>query len=572
MKMQIDIKRALALASTFNFLHSCATSCLLPFLTLYFRQLGLTAAMTGVIMGTKHLISLVWRPVSNLLAHLYNKGRVVMTGSVVCSAALAMVLLAFPPADVHISSCNISDSTTSLTEIESDNMLTSNSGYTSSGTGTNILSSASSTSGELSLNQHVDERSDPQLPLRNLSVLANYSHTQPLTSTSTFVRSKRSKLKSKRDDGHLDFLGRLKVMDVQHQIFFLILITVSVWECAAAPLEWTADDSLYEYLDCADASDYYSSAAVWRLLGGACGVGGAGLLVSQLSCLIASRIPRSAVHFFCYAALAALALPVAIFLPHYLNKKRDKANWLFKGMQLVRGSSHALLCASTTLLVGFANSTVDNFLLWQMQDLGSSELHMGVSLAVALLSEAAFPLMASQVTRLLSPARLLAVAAVSLAAQCFYYSFLWGPWVVLPAQILSCFSSGAFWWAVQAQCDNVATPGTDRSVRRVYDSLHQDLGQVLGSFLGGFVVQRFGLVWLFRGVALVLMAWCVCLPLLQVKAPLHQRINYSRLLAADMSEDSDSGSEEQDWLDKAMQDDKSNKQLWEKAKPLSLQS
>lgn len=281
--------------------------------------------------------------------------------------------------------------------------------------------------------------------------------------------------------------------------------------------------------------------------------------MSQLRCLVAYQTPRSAVHFLCYAALAVLALPAAACIPLYLNKKRDRANGLFKAVQLVRGSPRAALCAVTALLVGVAASAVDNFLLWQMQDHGSSELHMGPSLALAVLSHAAFPLLAGRVSKLLSPERVLVVGAVSLGLQCFYYSFLWAPWAALPAQVLSCFSGGALWWAVKVQCAEVATPGAERSVSKLYSALSLHLGSGLGSFAGGFVVQRFGLTWLFRGAAVCVMAWCVCLPLLQWKAPRQRRINYSRLLAAGASEASDSESEqERDWLEKAMEDDRSN--------------
>lgn len=549
---QIDIKLALALAGAFNFLCCCGRACLLPFLTLYFRQLGLSPAMTGIVVGTKHLITLVWTPVASLLSKHYNKRRAVITGSLLCSAALALVLLLIPPTDVgaRVGSCN-----------KSELSPTQSSGGDLVGPTTTAHPKTNETLG-------ITTPAPSRTSAYHVTTLVNDSLGEPTVgspignqttnSVAAPVRNRRSAEKV-TEDGRFDFLGSLKAMDPQHQLFFLLLIAVSLLESASAPLEWTADDGLYEYLDYADASDRYSSTGVWGLLGAAFGVGGAGLLVSQLSCFIADQTPRSAVHFFCYAAMAVSALPVASYLPLYLNKKRDRANGLLKAMQLVRNSPRALLCAVTTLLVGVAGSAVDNFLLWQMQDRGSTELHMGAALAVALLSQAAYPLLAGRVSKLLSPGRVLAVGAASLGLQCFYYSFLWGAWAALPAQVLSCFSSGALWWAVKVQCDDVATPGAERSVRRIYAALSVHLGSALGSFAGGLVAQRFGLAWLFIGAAVGLMLWCVCLPVLQWKAPRQRRINYSRLLAADASEASDSESEqERDWLDKAMEDDRGN--------------
>uniref|UniRef100_UPI0037E88730 major facilitator superfamily domain-containing protein 6-like n=1 Tax=Semicossyphus pulcher TaxID=241346 RepID=UPI0037E88730 len=580
---QIDVKRALALSGALNFLFSCARACLLPFLTLYFRQLGLTPAMTGIVMGTKHFITLVWSPAGSFLAKHYNKRRVVMMCCLLFSAAVPLVLPLIPPTGAHkqISTCNMTEASSSPTQSLEGKMLVSkptiSSTRTHPNTTTALLSQSITLAGdksapavnETSHHQPEHEKSHPQMPQVNASSVENTTRAAPKVSSSrsTPGRKKRSVLERREvktteveaKGSHFEFLGSLKVMDPLHQLFFLVLITVSLWESTWAPLEWTADDGLYEYLDFADASDRYSSTGVWGLLGAVCGVGGAGLLVSHLSCLIGGQIPRSTVHFYCYAAVVVLTLPVVTYLPLHLNKKRDKANGLLKAAQLVRGSPCALLCAATTLMVGVACSSMDNFLLWQMQDHGSTELHMGLSLALALLSQAAFPLLSGRVSKLLTPGRILAAGAATLALQCLYYSFLWGPWAALPAQVFSCFGTGAVWWAVQVQCEDVATPGAERSVKRIYSSLSLHLGSALGSFAGGFVVQRFRLTWLFRGVAVGLMLWCVSLPLLQWKAPRQRRINYSRLLAADASEASDTDSEqERDWLDKAMEDDTSN--------------
>lgn len=576
---QIDVKRALALAGTFSFLCCCSKACLLPFLTLYFRQLGLSPSMTGIIMGTKHSITLVWSPAAGLLSKRYNKRRLVIGCSLVFSAAVALLLLLLPSVGTpgaQLGTCNASDQSSASTQTQFE--LTSSTRSQSFPSHTEFVTVTSPTSpiGDSKvvpvptlIKRNDTEHLDMQLSQGNASVVLNSNHTlssvvhPTISSLVSAERIKRSMItldhleEDQKDSS--GFLATLKEMDIQSQLFYLMLIIVSAWEWTSAPLEWTVDDGLYEYLDYADASDRHRSTDVWGLLGAACGVAGAGFVVAQLGCLIAAHTSRSVVHFYAYAGLATLTLPVAVYLPLYLNKKRHRVNGLLKAMQLVYGSPHALLCAFTVLLVGVVNSAVENFLLWQMEDHRSTELHMGLSLALALLSQATFPLLAGRVSKLLSPGRVLVVGAASLGLQCFYYSFLWGPWAALPAQVLSTFSSGALWWAVRIQCEDVATPGAERSVSRVYGSLCLHLGRALGSFTQGFVVQRLGVTWLYRGVAVGLMAWCLCLPLLQWKAPRQRRINYSRLLAADASEVSDSESEtERDWLDKAMEDDRGN--------------
>lgn len=565
---QINIQRTLALAGAFHFLSSCARASLLPFLTLFLRQQGLSPSMTGIIMGTKHLIALLWSPASSLLSKHYNQRRAVIVGSLVCSASVALLLLFFPPVEVY-ENCHFTSDLSG--------------GPTQSPTGGGVIRSSvaphmlpRTTDSQTPAKTLADAQPAPVLTnetaLYDLDIpplsgdITNKSQTDgggaikssvALSSVSK-TRNKRSEIKMEEENNQrgFEFLGSLKVMDAHHQLFFLILITVSLWELMASPLEWTADDGLYEYLDFADASDRYRITSIWKILGAAFGVGGTGLLVSRLPCLIAGNFPRMAAHFFLYAVIGFVALPVAAYLPLHLNKKRDRGFGLLKALQLVQNSPHALLCVATTFLVGCAGSVVDNFLLWQMQDHGSSEMHMGVSLALALVSQAAYPLLKGWISKLLTPGKVLVVGAASLGVQCFYFSFLWGPWAVIPAQMLSCLSSGALWWAVKMQCEEVATPGSERSVRRIFSSLSLNLGSSLGSFSGGFVVQRFGLTWLFRGTAMCVMLWCVCLPLLQFKAPQQCRINYSRLLAANGSNASDSESES-DWLETAMEENRS---------------
>lgn len=477
----------------------------------------------------------------------------------VASAIVSLVIPFIPPADVHKLDCNDNISLISPTQSSRDTRQPQASFLTHAN-----LKSANPTNASVELPNGSKEKE------YNLSLSSHGNQNGSIVTRIQVIRKKRSNVGLQNNlnqkpvltdstENSFDFLTSLKVMDIQHQLFFLILIIVSVLTAMLAPLEWTADDGLYEYLDFADASDRYSNSKTWSLIGAVFGVGGAGVLVSQLSCFVAAETPRSVVHFVCFAVISLGTIPVASLLPFYLNRKRTRPNGLVKGLQLVRGSIRALLCAITIVLVGMVISSVENFLLWEMQDNGSNELHMGLSLAFGLISQAAFPFFVVKILKIISSGRLLALAAATVAVQCFYFSFLWGPWAVLPAQFLNTLSFGGLWWAVQVQCDDIAIPGSERSITRIYNVLCLDLGRALGSITGGPAVQKFGIAWMFRGAAVGLIIWCIILPLLQMKAPRQRRINYSRLLAADASEASESESEqERDWLDKAIQDDKCN--------------
>lgn len=571
---QWDIRSAMVLAGAFHFLYSCGRACLMPFLTLYLRHLGLSAYMVGIVMGTRHLICLIWHPLSSVLARHHDKRRVVIIGSLVCSAGMGLAFLLLPPTGVTTgaSVCNTTASPLGFTPTTEP----ANSHLVSHDvvTGPQQISPTDSPSkARLTVPApHLSGTANVGNDIPTITQGAKNLSADPKGSVAPHRRGVRSEKENAvmkdEQEARFEVLGSLNGMDAQHQLFFLVLIVVGLWELLAAPLEWTADDGLYEYLDFVDATDRHGQVRVWRLLGGACGVFGAGLLVSNLDCFLfgGSRVPRGAVHFFGYALLMLVAVPEATFLPLYLHHKQGaqrggRASNGVKALRLIREDPRALLCAVTACLVGAAGAVIEDFLPWQMQDHGGGELQVGVALGLALLSQVSFPplLQSGRVSRFLGPhSRLLLLGSAGRALQCLYYSFLWGPWSVLPVQALDCLSVSALWWALEAQCEDVATPGTERAVQRVYQALALDLGGGLGSFAGGFVVQKFGMAVLFQGLAAGLCVWCVVLGLLHWKIPKQRRINYSRLLAADASEASETESEqERDWLDKAIEEENS---------------
>ncbi|XP_009579767.1 PREDICTED: major facilitator superfamily domain-containing protein 6-like [Fulmarus glacialis] len=344
--------------------------------------------------------------------------------------------------------------------------------------------------------------------------------------------------------------------DREHQIFLMVLGAVVLWELLATSLEWTVDESLYEYLDFVDATDRYGKLWIWSYLGASVGACSIAIFVDQLNCFLSSTITRLAVHFYGYALLITLSLFISVFFPVHVPKRTDRVNKTAKALALLWSDSRAILYAITVFLAGAAGSAVQNFLFWQMQDLGSSELYMGLSVAVGLLAEILLYFFKGKLLRSFSSSKIVAVSLSFLAVQLLCYSFLWTAWSVLLIQILSAFSSGALWWVVNMTVDDIATPGMERSLHSVLQGLCYGGGASVGSFAGGFVVKHFGLAVLYRACCVCLVLWLFLILIVQSKLPRQKKINYSRLLAADSSDMSDSDEEnERDWLVKAMKDE-----------------
>ncbi|XP_006009231.3 major facilitator superfamily domain-containing protein 6-like [Latimeria chalumnae] len=649
---QWDINKALALTSFFHFVYSAGKSCVIPFLTVHFRQLGLPAVFVGLIMGTKHLISLFWIPSCSYIAKRYGRRRIFILGSLLCSIGAALLLTLIPPinkADTY-RYCNLSIHTESdfiKAQVPEENLKSSGhfpinaTMYATTPAvgvqtiGENVVLTTSASKPNTTF-QHSKYSVVLEMPTLNYSENSTFgrndSGVQHKTVTVTkkasttvvlhedgldlengyFVEIKANSSSEhnhniplliddkieeigsgegylsgddvpsslfKRDVGFLnpemyhlenitehtrkpkdvslDLLKSLSLLDKEYQVFFLVLMVVVLWELVSAPLEQTADDGLYEYLDFIDATDRYRRHWNWGHVGAAAGACSIGILVDRLNCFLNIGTSRSAVHFYGYAVLITLTLLVGAFYPIHYAKKGERGNRAFKALSLIISDGRTITSAFTVFLTGAVGSTVHNFLFWQMQDKGSGVFYMGASVAVGLLAEVLLYFFKDKLLRTISYTGTIGLGLLCLAVQLLYYSYLWSSWSVLPAQLLNAFSNGALWWAVCAQSNDVATPGMERHLHRTFHGLSYGFGAGVGSIASGFIVKKFGLVVLFRACSAALVLWSAVFLMVQFKLPRQKRLNYSRLLAADASDLSDSEDEqERDWLVKAMKEEK----------------
>ncbi|XP_019357050.1 PREDICTED: major facilitator superfamily domain-containing protein 6-like [Gavialis gangeticus] len=617
---QWDVHKALAVAGVFYFLHGAGNACVAPFLSLYCRQLGLPAPLVGIVMGIKHLVSCLWAPLASYLAKSRGKRKVLITASLLGSVGAGLLLTLVPPLsrEALYRYCNISHSSPGATADVGTSNASSNAvamgngvqpavskaafqqsiGFTDlleekdggvgkddktadphMGGASGVMASVqlkqvaqeldTPPSNERQFNQPEQETSSPgsrvlkvndnpdeNFPMSGSSELSLFqTNPRPVVGTS-YVFENLSGRWEEAQDVNLELLPISNFLDREHQVFLMVLGAVVFWELLAAPLEWTVDDSLYEYLDFVDATDRYGNLWIWSYLGASGGACSIAILVDQLNCFLNTEISRLAVHFYGYALLITLTLLVSVFFPIHVSRKTEHVNKTVKALNLIGSDGRTILSAVTVFLTGVIGSTVQNFLFWQMQDQGSRELYMGLSVAIGLIAEILLHFFKSRLLRTLSSSGTVALSLSCLALQLLYYSFLWNAWAVLPIQILSAFSNGSLWWAVNMMVDDVATPGTERALHIVLQGLSYGCGASLGSFAGGFVVSNFGLTVLYRACCISLILWLILFLIVQSKLPRQKKINYSRLLAADLSDVSDSDEErERDWLVKAMKDE-----------------
>nr|KAG5703810.1 hypothetical protein BaRGS_031444 [Batillaria attramentaria] len=88
MDQPVNLSKASTVCNTFYVFLSAAKAALLPFLTLFFRLIGLNAFDTGIIMAAKTLTGFVWAPLWARCAAAYNKRRLVLIFSLLMMSVM----------------------------------------------------------------------------------------------------------------------------------------------------------------------------------------------------------------------------------------------------------------------------------------------------------------------------------------------------------------------------------------------------------------------------------------------------------------------------------------------------
>lgn len=104
----LNIDKVLCLSHTFHLFLGAARSALFPFLTIYFRLLGLTATQTGLLLGAKAFMTLVCAPAWTACAKRFNKKKVVLMFSLFMLMSANLFLCLIPPVseDAPLRFCN----------------------------------------------------------------------------------------------------------------------------------------------------------------------------------------------------------------------------------------------------------------------------------------------------------------------------------------------------------------------------------------------------------------------------------------------------------------------------------
>ncbi|CAH1777765.1 unnamed protein product [Owenia fusiformis] len=150
---------------------------------------------------------------------------------------------------------------------------------------------------------------------------------------------------------------------------------------------------------------------------------------------------------------------------------------------------------------GMMTGVHEAFLFWYLIELGSQQITIGLALAVTCMAEFPALLFAGKVINKIGEVFCLYLALLGWSIRFFCYSVIPEAWYVLPIELLHGITFALMYAAASGYGSIVAPKGMSATIQGLIGGLHFGLGKGAGSLLGGLIYGSFSPIVMFRSCA-----------------------------------------------------------------------
>lgn len=425
-RMCLRVNTTLLVSKVFYFFFYAAYGSLHPLLAVYYKQLGLSASRSGLLVGIRYFIEFCSAPFWGVVADRFKKGKVVLLFSVFCWLVFNCGIGFVKPAEMKCEEAGGSPLTTPgpiTTTLAYDNLTQSSNSSNSS----NHSRGRRSALDFMGRQQLVDSDS-VKFRWHKRSVGANdtsasfalSNSTQVMPNTTLTFTTTTSPAPPKQRQYQISYNN-----DQVESIFLLILLVIIVGEFFSAPAITIVDTITLQYLG--KARDRYGLQRMWGSLGWGLAMLLVGIWIDHthlkvtidgIGCVIPDfRIHNYLIAFIAFGVLMGMAFVVAT--QFHFDKDVNYRQELPEGVIMEADSPGALpessspeqtainppeefhysdliklLCSvrySSVLFVawfmGFGYGFVFTFLYWHLEDLHGTTTLFGVCSVLSHVSE-----------------------------------------------------------------------------------------------------------------------------------------------------------------------------------------
>lgn len=172
-------------------------------------------------------------------------------------------------------------------------------------------------------------------------------------------------------------------------------------------------------------------------------------------------------------------------------------------LRLLLSNRAWLLFIAVALVQGMCLGIILNFLFLYLDTLGTSTAVMGLTLAMATISEIPIFLYSRRLLGRWSTPFLLLVSLLFTVIRSFAYVNMMASWQVLLISLLHGPTYALMWIAGVAYAAESAPRGLGATAQGVFGGITMGLGPAIGSFVGGFLFDAYGpqSVFIFSGIS-----------------------------------------------------------------------
>lgn len=150
------------------------------------------------------------------------------------------------------------------------------------------------------------------------------------------------------------------------------------------------------------------------------------------------------------------------------------------------------LFLTIALTGGLALAATNNYLFPLMKELGADESIMGYALTIGTIGEVPILFFGNRLIKRFKSYRLLVLAMILTGIRLLLLAVSGSPPVVLLVQLLNGVNIPMMWIAGVAFADEYAPPGMSASAQGLFGAMVTGIGNALGGFLGGILLERIG--------------------------------------------------------------------------------
>ncbi|XP_055348795.1 major facilitator superfamily domain-containing protein 6-like [Paramacrobiotus metropolitanus] len=432
---------------TLYFFQLGAQSCLVPYVPLYIKHLGLNASENGIIFGSLPFVSMLAKPVTGALSDKFK-------APYALARIFSLMQLAFFISVYFVPSMNV------LHPIHNITCHTSNTAYYDS-----------SNLGNFTCINLIDNSTfSAQVPTANISSYVadqcdlNCSWIPPLETTA---------------DG----------ISIRWTLQFWLsgLLLIFAWYGYASVV--TLDDSIaFGIVNSAPVPTTYGANRVLGTMGWAIGALAVGFLLDEFS----DTSPQDrdfTPAFIAFAVAAVLGVASTLFLPKQILVENEKL--LLSVTKSVFTFEVLLFCAGT-FVAGINSGLLYGYLAWYQSDLGATNLLLGITVFVQCCYEAPMMAVSGWIIKKIGYHGCMLLCLVSFGIRFLAYGLIVDPWFVLLIDIVHSVGFGLSYAAMTNFAFAKAPVGGTATLQGILGSTYEGIGQGIGGIAAGLFYQQYG--------------------------------------------------------------------------------